>query len=284
MALQFDLSSINSISTSMDTLSSKSLSSMVEDATKQKVSEYVGNYIPSSIQDTASKIGINNPLEKTSKSKDHKDPVDNYKVKLISATKLRQAAANDIERVIFDVSPTVTEERSVEYSQQSPIHLPGTIQVYKRTNSRNFSITADLISRTREDATKNIKTLQTLRGWTMPYFGYGSRTGSKQDLNDNRSGGELLGAPPDVLYLYAYSSPTSRNKKDFVNVNEVPVVITSLSISYPNDVDYIPTFGSNKEPMPTKMTVSISLVETHSPHEYESFSLQDFKAGRLRYF
>jgi hypothetical protein len=216
------------------------------------------------------------------------DPLNNYKVKLISCTGLKSASPSDIERVIFDVTPTFTEDRSVEYTPVSPIHMPGSVQVYKRSGARSFGIGAYLISRTREEATKNIAILQTLRGWTMPYFGSGSSTGRYSQPKDadaaKREASEILGAPPDVLYLYAYSSMSSRDGQSHVNINRVPVVLSSISISYPDDVDYIPTFNANKEPMPAKMMVNLTLLETHSPHDFERFSLQKFKAGKMVHF
>jgi hypothetical protein len=215
-------------------------------------------------------------------------PIDNYKVKLISCTGLNSGNPADIERVVFEVTPTFTEERAVEYTPVAPIHLPGSVQVYKRTNARTFGVAAYLISRTREEATANIAILQTLRGWTMPYFGSGSSTGRHSPVKDNPAGrreaAEILGAPPDVLYLYAYSSMTSRERQGHININRIPVVLSSLSISYPEDVDYIPTFSANREPMPTKMTVNLTLLETHSPHDFEQFSLQQFKAGKMTHF
>jgi hypothetical protein len=109
---------------------------------------------------------------------------------------------------------------------------------------------------------------------------------------------ELLGAPPDVLYLYAYSTSdnNSRQVNYGVNINRVPVVLTGLEISYPNDVDYLPTFSNistglygvaydnTSEPFPIKMDVTISLAETHSPREYENFSLALYKQGKLTGF
>jgi hypothetical protein len=109
---------------------------------------------------------------------------------------------------------------------------------------------------------------------------------------------ELLGAPPDVLYLYAYSTGANdaRNVNYGVNINRVPVVLTGLEISYPNDVDYLPTFSNTStglygvaydntsEPFPIKMDVTISLAETHSPREYENFSLSLYKQGKLTGF
>lgn len=210
---------------------------------------------------------------------------NNYKVKLVSVVDPRS-------RVIFEATPTFTENRSVSYTPVTPVHMPGSIQVYKNTAARAFNVGAKLISRTREDATRNMRTLQLLRGWTMPYFGAsGGQTGSEQvemerqfaagGIDLSLSASSLLGAPPDVLYLYAYSSEASRMSGELVNINKIPVVIDSLNISYPDDVDYIPTDQQNAEPFPVRMEVSIALVETHSPVEYERFSLADFKNGKL---
>jgi hypothetical protein len=204
--------------------------------------------------------------------------------------------------------------------------MPGGMQVYKFTSSRRFSIGATLISRTSLEATRNLKQLQTLRGWRMPYFGSSSTTTKAQKFARNDRvktnqvsntdtpltpaqrnaaakerasyGVELLGAPPDVLYLYAYSTSANdgRNIQHGVNINRVPVVLTSLDIAYPNDVDYLPTYANDttglngalydatSEPFPMKMDITISLMETHSPREYENFSLALFKQGKLTGF
>lgn len=187
------------------------------------------------------------------------------------------------ERVIFEVSPTVSESRSVEYSPVSPVHMPGSIQVYKRTGSRSFSIGAKFVSRNIAQATQNMQYLQTLRGWTMPYFGL--RTHLDATLQ-NKDTGPMLGAPPDVLYLYAYSDASgANNDRDGAfqtNLKKIPVVITNLSFDYPEDVDYIPT--ASGDPFPVKMEVKIDLAETHSPKGYEEFSLSLFKQGKLVQF
>lgn len=259
----------------------------------------------------------------------------NYKVRLISVASLAGIGAYD--EVVFNVTPRFSENHEVEYTSLTPIHLPGGIQVYKNTRARTFGITAHLISRTIEEATLNMVYLQTLRGWTMPYFG-ASSTLSGSDVENRRAakasaaaaketethghytteeaernltddeqnayavkrqkstgtGIELLGAPPDVLYLYAYSSDANsgsgqdRPTAYGTNINKVPVVITSLDLSYPDDVDYIPTYSNidprKSEPFPVKMDVEISLTETHSPREYERFDLMKFKRGILTNF
>ncbi len=198
--------------------------------------------------------------------------------------KVRLFAVRDFpsgERVVFDVSPTLSESRTVEYNQVAPVHMPGSIQIYKRTGSRTFSLGAKLISRNTSQATNNIQILQLLRGWCMPYFGIADR-GSEGQLGSDAT--SMLGAPPDVLYLFAYSAGTGGDDRtgDPVNLKKVPVVITNLSFDYPEDVDYIAT--ASGEPFPVKMDVKLDLLETHSPASYEEFSLMDFKLGKLAQF
>lgn len=283
MALEFSGINLGNLKQTATT----ALNSAVQQA-QQTASNYVGDAISKVpiIGQVASLTGINK-ITGTVAVPDTSS-VDNYKVKLISTTSLRNDLPSQIGRVVFEATPTFNEDRAVEYTAVSPIHMPGSVQVYKRTNARTFSIAAPLISRTREEATENMAKLQTLRGWTMPYFGAASSTGGYSTTNTGttanaRTASEMLGAPPDVLYLYAYSSTSSRNK-GHVNINRVPVVISQLGIIYPEDVDYIPTFYANKEPMPSKMTVNLTLLETHSPYEYEQFSLFEFRKGTLQHF
>jgi len=145
----------------------------------------------------------------------------------------------------------------------------------------------------------------------MPYFGNSSTLSPKQKQNrvdqnyqggnvpqananpDSRTGVgmELLGAPPDVLLLSAYSAEgeyvtqgnnSKRTRMVATNIHNVPVVITNLTIPYPSDVDYIP--AEDGQPMPRMMTIDLQLTETHSPQEYNQFSLQDFRKGILSNF
>jgi hypothetical protein len=253
---------------------------------------------------------------------------NNYKVRLIAVSSLLfGTSSSSASQVTFEVTPTFSESGDVGYDAIQPIHMPGGMQVYKQTSSRRFSIGATFISRTSQEATQNLMYLQALRGWRMPYFGNSSTLTDDQkkltrtNITTNQitnaatpltpeqrakaavkrgkeEGIELLGAPPDVLYLYAYSTGdnNSRQVNYGVNINRVPVVLTGLEISYPNDVDYLPTFSNTStglygvsydntsEPFPMKMDVSVTLAETHSPREYESFSLALFKQGRLTGF
>jgi hypothetical protein len=98
--------------------------------------------------------------------------------------------------------------------------------------------------------------------------------------NGAHFGADLRGTPPAVLLLSAYSQDGDRTKMN--HIHRVPVVIQNVSIPYPADIDYIPS--TSGVPMPTIMTIDMTLTETHSPAEYSNFSLSDFKKGMLRNF
>lgn len=230
----------------------------------------------------------------------------NYKVRLVSVLGLLTAfQPGDIGSVIFDSTPTFNESGGVNYTPVQPVHLPGSIQTYKSTDARTFNIVATIISRNTADVAKNMMYLQTLRSWRYPFFGQSTTSPTSQSNAVDRiknstttgttgdgSNVNLLGAPPELLYLYAYST-SGNDKRQFkdsinrVNINRVPVLLTSLSIEYPQDVDYIPSSSlpdKNTEPFPVKMSVSLSLIEAHSPVEYEKFNLTSYKNGTLANF
>ena len=136
---------------------------------------------------------------------------------------------SDYQLVIFDPQPTISETGSVGYST-SNTRLNSDIVVYSGTQSRTYSINADFVSRNAEEADSNFKKLQILRSWRW-------REGTVAEL-----------VPPTVLRLRGYN-------KIF---NSIPVVVTSVTTEFSNDVDYI--VGSSAD-MPIVLSVSVSLLE-----------------------
>ncbi len=219
--------------------------------------------------------------------------------------KLRSQVTNLV--VAFDVTPEITETRNVQYKTLEPVHMPGGIHVYGNTSSRIYNINnIRLVSRSREEATKNLYRLNILRSWAMPYFGI-----------ENSS---LLGAPPDVLSLNAYSSGPPGSASSFkseadessrlgegdqeqnrafltrerpTNIHNIPCVMQQISIPYPSDTDYIDTIDLEfndgtmikaNVPFPTIMTIDMVLMETHSPREFARFDLKAYRQGKWETF
>lgn len=227
-------------------------------------------------------------------------PVENpFVIKLVSQTNIPMDANN---RVVFYVTPDLSESQTVNYSTIEPVHMPGQIYVYKNSTSRTFNLSnIKLISRTQEEADANLTSLWTLRSWTKPRFGIKSHNLDKDQQKErerqrtlveretftveqkaNKLGIDLLGAPPEVLLFSAYSAGQTGTAQKMEHIRRVPVVISSLTIPYPSDVDYI--ISTNGVAMPTVMTIDLTLLETHSPREFENFSLNDYKKGILPNF
>lgn len=174
----------------------------------------------------------------------------------------------------FLVMPEIVENRTVEYEAVAPAQFPGAFQKYKGTSSVQWSINATLISRTSDEASVNLRHLNRLRGWTMPFFGQNTRVNFPTKV----------GAPPPVLKFKGLRKGI---------IGEVPVVITSLNWNWPKDVDYIPAqelvliegeqaFGKKNIPFPTVIQIAIQVLESFSTDEFNQFSLVDYRTGDLK--
>jgi hypothetical protein len=172
------------------------------------------------------------------------------------------------ETIVFEAMPTISENRNVAYDEFTPLHHPGDILKYKSTSARSWSISAKLISRNTEEATKNLKIINTIRAWAMPFYGVGTER--------DKSTSQYLGGPPPILTLSAYGK---------MMVGPISCVLESYSWEFPNSIDYLPAYpdGPNTvpTPFPVILSVSLNLKESLSPAEYSGFDLIKFKNGEL---
>jgi hypothetical protein len=177
---------------------------------------------------------------------------------------VRLTSKTDGNFVFFNIMPTVTESRSATYDEVSFPQHPGAILKYAGTSVRTWSIgSIMLVSRNADEATLNQMTINTLRGWLMPYYGYGTESEADQ------GGLEKLGAPPDILTLSAYGDK---------NIGPVPVVLENFSVNWPNDVDYITTVDG--QPFPVLLHIDgLQLKEAWSAREHSNFNIFEYKSG-----
>jgi hypothetical protein len=173
--------------------------------------------------------------------------------------------------VVFYVLPDITENRSVEYEPIAPAQFPGAFQKYKGTPAVTWQMTAKFISRTTDEATMNLRNLNLLRTWTMPYFGQNTaRDGFFKDR---------LGGPPPVLQFKGLRKGM---------IGPVPVVITSVNWSFPQAVDYIPAFALDATgatpanvPFPAVMDVTVNLTESFSTEQFNQFDIGSYYQGDM---
>jgi hypothetical protein len=169
------------------------------------------------------------------------------------------------DEVLFTVMPDISESRTADYETLSPSQLPGEFHKYHGTKSTTWAINAVFTCRTRNEAQLNYLYLNTLRGWTMPYFG---------EKQAEQFPGKL-GAPPPVLDFSGWRGL----------VGKVPVVLTSTQWNWPKDCDWLPTGimdeAGQEIPFPTVMNVTLNIVESYSPEQFNGFDLQSFRNGRM---
>lgn len=188
------------------------------------------------------------------------DANDDHMVKLTAKNPLN---TGEMEVIKFNVLPQVVENRTVSYEAIQPAQFPGAFQKYKGTDSVQWSLNATFISRNSEEAGNNLRDLNILRAWTLPYFG----------LKVEQEYPNKLGAPPPVLILEGL-----RRKM----IGPVPVVITSLNWDFPKDVDYLPAMVEGVAvPFPAVLQVAIQMVESFSTTEFNNLSLADYRSGNL---
>jgi hypothetical protein len=156
--------------------------------------------------------------------------------------------------MVLDVSPdTFSESRSANWSPYDIVHTPVQVLGYSGTTSRTISITAKLVSRTDKEAKINKNRLQVIRHWVVNDFGIGN-----------------TGAPPPSLRIRAF-----RN-----TFPETQGYMTTYSVDYPSDVDWIET--SDGDPFPVIVSVSMSFIETYSPAQLRHFNRYNIKGGPFK--
>lgn len=188
----------------------------------------------------------------------------------------RQLIVGTSRKVVFKVTPDVSENKSVSYIPITDIRSAGSIHIFIGSPGRTFGISAKFVSRTADEARENFKALHLLKGWTVPEKGYESR---------GADGARFDGDTPRIVNLYGYGQ----------QIKGIPTVLTSLGITYPSDVDYIKfaiNDGGEKSTtasIPTIMSLDIQLQEVRSadeltgdPNKSETaFNIKKYKNGEL---
>lgn len=198
-------------------------------------------------------------------------------IRLVSTTE--NAAPDDekintgVESISFNLSPEISESQQVIYAEIGDIRTAGSILIFSGSPSRKWQINAKFLSRTPLEAGNTWKSIQLLRAWTKPDVNY-------------RYGVDAPGIPR-VLRLHGYGRTWQG----------IPVVISSLNVEYPTDIDYIPAAqylpgnGPNATPeyleygtlVPVIQSVSFQLTEARRLDELmNKFNLEEFKTGLLK--
>lgn len=165
-----------------------------------------------------------------------------------SATQSSAGSGTTYSSVIFNITPQLSESGTMLAVDIGEIRSAGSIIIYLGSPARTFNISAKFVSRTAAEAYQTFNYISILKAWRMPQ--------SAQD-------------EPETLRLFAYDN----------TLKGIPCFLQSLSIEWPEDVDYV--LASNNTPVPIIQTVNISLKEVRNWDDIRKFNYIDFKQGKL---
>lgn len=222
--------------------------------------------------------------------------------------------------VTFFLTPEISESRSVNYLEIGDIRLPASILIYMGSPSRSFNISAKFMARSQAEADVAFRNKSLLESWCVTNSGLsGDNIGSAVTKTNNQLGNpdvvnpgdtatvaqqdgfipgisalptksQVSNQPPQTFTastdLFAQSPPVLALEGYAGQFRKIPIVIRSLNISYPSDVDYIA--GSNGVMVPILQDISIQLQEARNisggKGAIDKFRLKEFKQGTLQYW
>jgi hypothetical protein len=125
--------------------------------------------------------------------------------------------------MVWNYTPTITEQRSVSYETQQTMHSNANYNNYKNTSNAIISVQGDFYSNTATEAMYTLACMNFIRASSLMDFG-------RQAAVANNPNVAVVGAPPPILLFSGYGR---------YMYNDVPVIIKSYNFNFQNDVPYI---------------------------------------------
>jgi hypothetical protein len=168
--------------------------------------------------------------------------------------------------VVFPFQPKVDISYSANYDSQEVIHSNFVFKSYKNSEMKAIDLSCNFPVRTPFEGQYVVAATHFLRCLTMMFTG-----------NDTTDIYNLAGTPPLVVSLSGMG---------FGGLDNIPVVVTNVTASYPDNVDYltisIPGLNNELVKVPTQQTISINLQPMFSRAYASAFGLKDFSYGKTR--
>lgn len=157
---------------------------------------------------------------------------------------------------VFPYTPSIQIQHTAAYNPIKPVHNNFSFHGYQNSTVDNITISGDFFIETALEGHYWIAAVHYLRSVTKMAYG----------ATPN------IGSPPPIVKLNGYG--------DYV-FNNVPVAIQNFAVDLAPDVDYIfcKGLGTTGSHVPTKSTITVSLIPVYSRRAVQRFSLQDFVNG-----
>jgi len=166
--------------------------------------------------------------------------------------------------VIFPYTPQLIFQHNADYSRSSPTHSNYPLNYYSASNVSDISMFGEFVSENGQDARYVLAVITFLRAVTKMF--------SNSD--------DLAGNPPPILRLSGHGQYLLPN---------VPVVVNTVSITMPNNVDYItiPSGGLNSQGramttrVPKSLDINVGLTPVYSRAQMRTFGVDRLTSGQL---
>ncbi len=166
---------------------------------------------------------------------------------------------------LFPIQPAVTMGYDAKYQELSPTHSNFSYQMYQSSSIKPISFTGDFLVRNQYDAQYVNAGIHFLKSLTRMF---------------NYNDGEYAGAPPHVVRLHGMG---------FTAFDNIPCVLTDVTINYPESVDHITfqinkkVFGSETARIPVFLTITVSLTPVFSRDFITNvYNTTGFSKGKIR--
>jgi|SaaInl74LU_5_DNA_1037368.scaffolds.fasta_scaffold00055_10 hypothetical protein len=160
-------------------------------------------------------------------------------------------------KVVFPYTPEISINHTANYTPLSPTHSNYEYLFYQSSAVSEINLVAQFSARSPEDADYVLAVQHFFRSATKMFYG--------QD--------QLAGVPPVVCRLEGHGA---------LQLNSVPIVITSFNSSLPSDVDYISATDDRHGRVPTVQSFNITAKPLYSRDRLTNeFNLSDFASGSL---
>lgn len=193
--------------------------------------------------------------------------------------------------LMFPYTPIIQETTTVNYEMHDLVHSNQPIASFKNVGAKELQISGAFTAQNDVESRYCLAVIHYLRTVTKMYFGIGGDAASKR------------GTPPPILLLNGYGTALFHN---------LPVIVTTVNIEYPQDVDYVEVTPIKKirrvdrtqeinfdeleeikidtsSPgatgasawIPTKFNIAMTLSVQNTPSRLRRFDLDDFRTGNL---
>jgi len=161
----------------------------------------------------------------------------------------------DTNGVVFPYTPQIAITHNASYQATPLTHANFQHYSYSNSDIAAISIAGDFTAQNEAEGLYVLAVIHFFRSVTKMFFG--------SDANP------VAGTPPPVLFLYGLGDQI---------LNGVPVVVTSFTSTFPNDIDYLLVKGNR---VPTSMGLSIIVQPVFNRQQALTYSSTQFINGSL---